>query len=141
MPTLPVSGALRAGQQQVFGGIEDTTLKTVSAKAGNTFRTNVGLVETTGQPATVKLSIFFADGLNLSGGSPNGTLTVPLAGHEFKQLNGIVRQVLGDVRDTRYGDLHNVQVKVEVLSGSTGSVVPFITLTDNGTNDTVLRTE
>ncbi|HVT04509.1 MAG TPA: hypothetical protein VHL58_14170 [Thermoanaerobaculia bacterium] len=141
VPTLPVSGALRSGQSQILGGIEDSTLKTQNAKAGNTFRTNVGLVETTGQPATVKLSIFFADGLNLSGGSANGTLNVTLAGHEFKQLNGIVRQVLGADRDTRYGDLHNVQVKVEVLSGSTGSVVPFITLTDNGTNDTVLRTE
>jgi len=141
VPTLPVSGALRSGQSQIFGGIEDTTLKTQNAKAGNTFRTNVGLVETSGQPATVKLSIFFADGLNLSAGNPNGTLMLTLAGHEFKQLNGIVRQVLGADRDTRYGDLHNVQVKVEVLSGSTGSVVPFITLTDNGTNDTVLRTE
>ncbi|HVT02540.1 MAG TPA: hypothetical protein VHL58_04085 [Thermoanaerobaculia bacterium] len=141
VPTLPLSGSLKSGQSQIFGGIEDTTLATVSLHAGNTFRTNVGLVETGGQSAMVKLSLFFADGLNLVAGAPNGTLTMTLSPHEFKQLNGIVRQIIGSDRDTKFGDLHNVQLKIEVLTGSAGAVTPFITATDNGTNDTALRTE
>lgn len=141
VPTLPLSGSLRSGQSQIFGGLEDTTLATVTLHAGNTFRTNVGLVETAGQSATVKLSVFFSDGLRLVAGAPNGTLTVSLNPHEFKQLNGIVRQIIGAERDTKFGDLHNVQLKVEVVAGSAGAVTPFLTATDNGTNDTALRTE
>jgi len=141
VPTLPLSSALKAGQSQLFGGIEDVTLKTQLAKAGGTFRTNLALFETTGQPVTLRVTLFFSDGKNLVGGGASGTQTYSLNPHQFLQLNGLVRQILGtDIRDSAYGDLHNVQVKVEILSGS-GAVVPFITATDNGTSDTVLRTE
>jgi len=140
VPTLPLSGALKSGQSQIFGGIEDANLKTQNAGAGNTYRTNLALVETAGGSVTVRVSVFFADGTRLVGGGANGERTLSLTSHQFLQLNGVVRQILGTSRDTTFGDLHNVQVKIDVLSG-TGAVVPFITATDNGTNDTVLRTE
>lgn len=141
VPTVALSSALKSGESRVFGGLEDTTLDTVGKQTGNTYRTNAGLVETAGQSATVKLSLYFATGYDLASGAPNGSLTVTLAPHEFRQLNGVVRQIVGVDRDVRFGDLHNVKLKVEVLSGSLGAVVPFVTATDNGTNDTALRVE
>ena len=51
-----------------------------------------------------------------------------------------MRSVIGDSRDTAFGDLSGVQVRVEVVDGD-GSVIPYVTSTDNGTGDTVLRTE
>ena len=37
-------------------------------------------------------------------------------------------------------NLDNVQVRIDVLGGD-GAIIPYATLTDNGTGDTVLRTE
>ncbi|HVT04502.1 MAG TPA: Ig-like domain-containing protein [Thermoanaerobaculia bacterium] len=139
VPTLALNKALAKGQFQTFGGIEDTNIKTQNNRSGNTFRTNIALVETRGVAVSVRVSVSFANGTSLAGGS-NGMKNFDLTPHQFLQLNGVVRQILGASRDTNYGDLHNVQVKIEVIDGG-GAVIPFVTSTDNGTNDTVLRTE
>ncbi len=137
--TLGASSALGVGEYRVFGGLEDTTLDTVNSGRGATFRTNLGLVEVSGTAATVKVSVSFADGKELVAGGSDGEIEVNLPANGFTQLSGVVRSVLGSARDTDYGDLHGVQVRVEVESG--GAVVPYVTSTDNGTGDTVLRTE
>jgi len=139
VPTMPLSGAISLGDSRVFGGIEDSTVSTVSSKQGGTFRSNFGLVETSGKSVTISVSVSFADGTQLVAGGVNGSATYTLAANEYKQLNGIVQSVMGDAR-SNYGDLHNVAVTFSIVSGS-GSVIPFITSTDNGTGDTVLRTE
>ncbi|HVT02641.1 MAG TPA: hypothetical protein VHL58_04610 [Thermoanaerobaculia bacterium] len=140
VPTLPMSAALRAGESRLFGGLEDSPLTTIQSARAATFRTNFGLVETTRNPATVRVSVFFSDGKQLAQGGPVASQTYSLAPNEFRQLSGLVKSIVGDSRETMYGDLHNVQVRFEIISG-TGAVVPFVTSTDNGTGDTVLRTE
>jgi len=138
--TLGDSAALTNGEYRVFGGLEDTTIETVSSGRGATFRTNLGLVEVSGNAATVRVTVTFADGNELAAGGADGTLDIAMQPNGFVQLSGLVRSVLGDARDTSLGDLSGVQVRVEVLSGD-GTVIPYVTSTDNGTGDTVLRTE
>jgi hypothetical protein len=138
--TLGESAALKSGEFRVFGGLEDTTLETVSSGRGATFRTNLGLVEVSGKAATILVSVSFADGNELAAGGSDGTREIALEPNGFIQLSGVVRSVIGDSRDTSLGDLTGVQVRVEVVDGE-GSVIPYVTSTDNGTGDTVLRTE
>jgi len=140
VPTLPLSQSVRAGQSRQFGGVDDSTTSTVGAQRGATFRTNFALFETTGAPATVRVTVLSADGIPITAGEATASKTFPLAPFQFVQYSGLLRTVLGDSRDTSLGDLHNLQVKFEVVDGS-GAVTPFITATDNGTGDTVLRTE
>ncbi len=140
VPTLPESFGIRVGESRLFGGLEDSATVTVQRGSPGTFRTNFALIETSGKAATVTASLLFYNGKQLAAGGANGSLTIQLAPYEYKQFNGMVGAVLGSSRETSYGDLHNVQIKFTVTSGE-GRVVTFVTSTDNGTGDTVLRTE
>ncbi len=90
---------------------------------------------------TVRVSVLFFDGRQLAAGGAVGAKSYSLAPHEFRQLTAIVSEVLGSaVREANFGDLDNVQVKVEV-TGGTGGVLAYASSTDNGTGDTLLRIE
>jgi hypothetical protein len=132
--------ALAAGNSRIFGGLEDSTTATVLAGQGATFRTNLALIEIGGATATARVSVYFPDGRQLAAGGAQGVKDYALQPNQFLQLNGLLKQVIGDSRETELPDLRGVEVKIEVISGS-GSVIPFVTSTDNGTGDTVLRTE
>lgn len=138
--TVPASIGLKNGQSRTFGGLEDSTTATVTSKRGATFRTNVGLIEISGQPATARVSVFFATGTQLAAGSANAVKEYTLQPNGYLALNGIVKQLVGESRETELPDLRGVSVKVEVVAGG-GTVIPYVTATDNGTNDTVLRLE
>ena len=138
--TVPPAMALRTGEARTFGGLEDSTTATVVSKQGATFRTNVGLIEISGQAATARVSVYFADGAQLAAGGANASKDFALAPNQYMQLTGVVKAVVGDARDTEFPDLRGVSVKVEVIGGS-GAIIPYVTSTDNGTNDTLLRTD
>jgi hypothetical protein len=137
---VPASIGLDGGSSRLFGGLEDSTSETVFSRRGGTFRTNAGLVEVAGEAATVRVSVYFSTPTQLSSGGAVAAKDFELPAHGFVALNGIVRQIVGDSRDSSYPDLRDVSVKVEVLGGA-GTVIPFVTMTDNGTNDTLLRVE
>ncbi|MFA6957840.1 MAG: hypothetical protein WC538_18395 [Thermoanaerobaculia bacterium] len=138
--TVPPSIGLKLGEARTFGGLDDSTTATVSSKQGATFRTNVGLIEVSGQQATARVSVYFATGTQLAAGGANATKDYVVPPNGYLALNGIVRQIVGDSREIEFGDLHGVSVKVEVVDGA-GTIIPYVTATDNGTNDTLLRTE
>jgi len=140
VPTLPISSALNVGDSRVFGGVEDSMTTTVASQRGGTFRTNFALVETAGKSAIVQVSVYFADGMQLTSGQANGSKNFTVGPNQYLQVNGVVQAILGSSRETSFGDLHNVEVRFDVMSGD-GAVVPFVTSTDNGTGDTVLRTQ
>ena len=139
VPALTMASAIGAGQSKVIGGLKDSTAATTAAGTAASFRTNIGLVEVTGSPVTVRVSVLFADGKQLAAGTV-GAKDYQLVGREFRQLNAIVSEILGAQRETQFGNLDNVQVKVEVVGG-TGRILAYATLTDNGSGDTVLRME
>ncbi|MBI2212429.1 MAG: hypothetical protein HYU52_02190 [Acidobacteria bacterium] len=138
--TVPPALGLELGESRTFGGLEDSTTATVTSKQGATFRTNIGLIEVSGQAATARVSVYFATGTQLAAGGATAVKDFALTPNGYLALNGIVRQIVGDSRDSEFPDLRGVSVKVEVVSGS-GTIVPYATATDNGTNDTVLRLE
>jgi hypothetical protein len=59
--------------------------------------------------------------------------------NQFIQINGITADILGAARDT-FGDLRGVEADFQVISGD-GAVAIYTSSTDNGTGDSILRTE
>jgi hypothetical protein len=138
VPTLPATAGLVAGESKLFGAVDDTTRAAVQAGAPGTFRTNFGLVETGGGTAVVRVHARFFNGTPLTTVVGGGWRDFPLKPYELVLATGFLNTILGEARETTFGDLHDIQARFEVLSG-TGRVVPFITTTDNGTGDTLLR--
>ncbi|MGK2857788.1 MAG: hypothetical protein ACSLFQ_11340 [Thermoanaerobaculia bacterium] len=140
VPTLTSSFALGAGKSRTFGGLPDTNVKTVNLATPGTFRTNFGFVEVDGQPALVRVSALYANGLQLASGGATASLDIQVGAGEFRLYNGMLKAILGPGRDTTLDDVANVQLRFDVLSGS-GRIIPFVTTTDNGTGDTVMQVE
>jgi Leucine-rich repeat (LRR) protein len=141
VPTLGQAAALRAGQSVVFGGLEDSTAVTTENRTPATFRTNIGLVEIDGAPVRVRVAVLLFDGTQLAAGGETAARVVDLAPRQWHQLNAIVGEIVGrEAREATCGELRNIQVRVDVVSGD-GAVIAYATETDNGTGDTVLRLE
>ncbi|HEX4936777.1 MAG TPA: hypothetical protein VFV33_26530, partial [Gemmatimonadaceae bacterium] len=138
VPAMAVSAAMQAGDLRRLAGIDDAALATINAAKPATFRSNLALMEVTGQPAIVRVTLRFI--------YPSGKATASgvvskdyfLNGNQFV-LNSLTRDILGASRDT-IGDLENVVVEIAVTGGD-GRVAFFVSSVDNGTGDTVLRVE
>ena len=125
---------------QSFGSLDDSARGTVLGAQPGTFRTNFGLLEVTGNSVRVRVTLRFS--------YPAGT-KLPLAGsaskdytlnpNQFLLLSGIAAEILGASRDT-LGDLHGLEADFQVLDGN-GAVALFTSSVDNGTGDSILRTE
>jgi hypothetical protein len=140
LPVLPVTASLTNGQSKRFSGVGDASAKTIAAGTSATFRSSLILVETAGQAATVRVSVWYT--------FPAGTLVSAqtVSSKEFNVnpnqllvINDLARAIIGSQRDS-YGDLRDMQVDVEVVGGS-GKVMPFLESIDNGSGDIVMRSE
>ncbi|MBI2215413.1 MAG: hypothetical protein HYU52_17320 [Acidobacteria bacterium] len=142
VPTLATSAALKPGDTRRIGGIDDAALSTISAARPGTFRTNFGLVEASGKSATVRVTLrySYANGAALAATTATASKDYALAPNQFLLLTSIAKELIGSDRDTRFGDLRNMQVDFSVTAGD-GSVIPFVSSTDNGTGDTILRVD
>jgi hypothetical protein len=138
VPVLARSAGLRLGQSQIFAGIEDARKVTIDARQGGTYRTQVGLVETTGEPVTVRATMLFYDGTSLAATTRSRDFDV--GANEIRLIGNIARSIIGVDRESSLGDLHDLQLEFRVVSGS-GAVTIFTETFDNGTGDWVLRTE
>jgi hypothetical protein len=135
LPALPLSSAIGGGDLKRFAGVEDA----LSSDPG-TFRTNLVLVETSNQAATVKLTLrytFIAGGLVSA--NAVSSKEYALSASQFLVINNVAGDVIGSQRDA-FGDLHNMELDVEVTGGS-GRVLPFLQTIDNGSGDMVVRTD
>ena len=121
-------------------GFDDAGDDTVNAATPATFRTNVGLIETSGKEVTVRVTlcnVVSENSRSMSASLPNHDYV--LAPNQFLMLHQIAKQVLGDDRDKAFrGDLKNLYVEFQVVEGE-GSVVVFTSSIDNGTGDQVLK--
>ncbi|HLJ73922.1 MAG TPA: hypothetical protein VKU62_05010, partial [Thermoanaerobaculia bacterium] len=139
-PVLPASALLTLGAVRAIGSLQDATTATIAASTPASFRTNFGLVETSGNAATVRVTLRF----NYPAGQKlqavgSAFKDFALAPNQFLQLNNIGSQILGSSRDS-LGDLRGLEVDFQVISGS-GTVAVYTSSIDNGTNDSILRTE
>lgn len=140
VPAMATSAALKLGSLRAIASLEDSALTTVVAARPATFRTNFGMVETSGKSATVRVTIRFTfpAGSKVQG-SATAAKDYNLAPSQFIQINGLTADVLGAARST-FGDLRGVEADFQVVSGD-GAVTVFTSSTDNGTGDSILRTE
>jgi hypothetical protein len=140
VPAMATSAALKLGSLRAIAALEDSAVATVIAARPATFRTNFGMVETSGKSVTVRVTIRFTFP---AGSKVQGAATASkdynLAPSQFIQINGLTADVLGSARTT-FGDLHGVEADFQVVSGD-GAVTIFTSSTDNGTGDSILRTE
>jgi hypothetical protein len=63
----------------------------------------------------------------------------PLAANGFIPPRSLVTDILGSQRDT-VGDLRGIEADFQVVGGN-GAVMVYTSSVDNGTNDSILRTD
>ena len=103
-------------------GLGDPALQILQLEHSANFRTNVGIVELTGNPVKVKVKLLLPD----SRLEPSTDVT--LAPNEFTQLNGLIAGLSPDA------NTYNARVAVEVIEGS-GRVMAYGSVIDNATSD------
>jgi hypothetical protein len=103
-------------------GVGDRALQILQLEQSQNFRSNLGLVELTGQPAHVRITLTVPD----SRSSP--VTELDLGGNEFNQLGSVIASMLPGK------DVYNARIAVEVISG-TGRVSAYGSVIDNATQD------
>lgn len=101
----------------------DRPLEVLQLEQSDQFRSNLGLVELTGNPVTVRVSLYQPDS------KLTPSLDVHLDPNQFVQLNGVIAQFLGTGTQT-----YNSRVTVEVTDG-TGRVSAYGSVIDNQSLD------
>lgn len=140
VPTLAASSALDAGDVTRFGGIADTARGTIEGGAPATFRTNFGMVETSGNSVTVRVTLHFDIPGTLASQRAVASHDYVLGAHEFLLVQNVARAILGEDRETILGDLSNLEVEFEHVAG-TGRAMVFTSSVDNGTGDSILSAQ
>lgn len=129
----PLSAAIRLGQVQQISGIGVSSIATAQGRKPGTFRTNLGLVEASGQPARVRVSVKYADAKSLTFGALT-SFEVDLDPNE----SVLISDFSSRIPVTAAGkDLRNVSLEFRVIEGE-GAVVACASSIDNGTGDSIL---
>ncbi len=140
LPVVPLSAAIASGDLKRFPGVEDGSVSSRQSTAGGTFRNNLVLVETTDHEVTVRVTLRYAFlASSLLSATVVNTKEYTIGASQYVIINNVIRDVAGEVRDT-FGDLHNVQVDVEVSSGA-GRIIAFLQSIDNRSGDSIVRTD
>jgi len=88
----------------------------------------------------VRVSVYYSDPQSLAAGAKLGSKEITLEPNQFLSESNLVQAVIGPDRQTKFRDLTGVQVQFDVI-GSTGAVLVYTSSVDNGTGDSILRTE
>ena len=88
----------------------------------------------------MRAAVYLNDPRSLVAGTAAGSTLCELAPNGFLSVSNLVEAIVGPGRETLYNDLEGVQVKFEIVS-STGSLMIYTSSVDNGTGDSILRTE
>lgn len=140
VPTLALASSLSAGEIAQFAGVSDASLETIQDELPATFRTNFGLVETAGEPTTIRVVVRFSIPQTTSNAIVEASKNYDLAPNQFLLLGNLVRTILGAESQELIGDVNNVEVRFEHIGG-TGRAAVFTSSVDNGTGDSILRVE
>ena len=98
------------------------SLQLLQLEQSDRYRTNIGLAETNGQPATVEVLLFLPDS------KVTPVYTVPLEANQFVQFPLTVFNA---------GTVYNGRVSIKVISGS-GKVTAYGSIIDSATGDPTL---
>jgi hypothetical protein len=112
---------IAATTPQEATGAGDRPLHIVGIEESQAMRTNVGVYETSGAPATVDLTVTTADG------RASAHVSLDLQPYEFRQLSSILRSI-------GYTDTYNASVDITVKSGQ-GRVGGYASVIENVSGD------
>jgi Leucine-rich repeat (LRR) protein len=139
VPALAASDGLRLGQSESFFGLEDALPAAVAARLPGAYRVDLGLIESAGAAVKVRVTLSFYDGRALLAVSIP-TRTFDLGPKQILRISDIATAILGEATRSSLGDLHDVQVRIEVIQGE-GAVTPFIESIEASSGDSVFRVE
>jgi hypothetical protein len=135
------ASAMKLGDMKRISGFDDADAKTIGASMPATFRTNLGLVETSGKPVTLRITLHFRHPQSSKATVVGaGSREYNLGGHAFHLLNNVAKEILGPHRDLLQGNLKDLFLDVEIVSGE-GTAIVFTSSVDNGTADQVFKLE
>jgi hypothetical protein len=100
-------------------GAGERALQILQLESSSAYRTNLGLVETSGAPATFDITVL------PEGSKVSAKLTMELAANEFRQIS---------LADFALGTMYNTRVTVKVTSGS-GRITAYGSVIDQITQD------
>jgi hypothetical protein len=100
-------------------GLGDRTLQLLQLESSSAYRTNIGLVETSGSPVTVQVTVIPEDS------KVAANLSFDLNPNEFRQFS---------IGDFGFGTMYNARVSVKVIAG-TGKVTAYGSVIDQITQD------
>jgi hypothetical protein len=103
-------------------GAGDRALQVLQLEESQNFRSNLGLAELTGNPATVRVTLYMQEH------KVTASTEVQLKANEFRQLNRVIALMTGST------NVYNARVAVQVVSG-TGRVTAYGSVIDNDTLD------
>lgn len=112
---------IEAGTANDAASRTNRALQILQLEESERFRSNVGVVEVTGEPVSLEISAVVPDS------KVETRMLVQLEGNELKQIGRIFQQ-LG------LGRVYNGRVAVKVISGS-GKVLAYGSVIDNSTGD------
>ena len=139
LTAIPSTAGVAAGQAKRFTGFSDAAASTVSARTAGTYRNSLVLVETDGQPVSVRATLRYAFSAgSLVSATTTSSREFVLTPFEYRRLDDLAQAIIGPQRSS-FGDLRNLQLDIEVTGG--GRVVPALEQSDNASGDVTLRTE
>jgi len=140
LPAIPSSAALGNGQGKRFTGVDDASAKTIAAGTPSTYRSTLMLIETSGQSASVRVTLRynFVAGATVSSQAVSSK-DFALGPNQELTIADLAHAIIGSQRDA-FGDLRNMQVDIDVTDGS-GKVLPFMKSIDNASGDIAVRAE
>lgn len=120
VPAVPESRVAEPGERVRLIGLASTPDPSIGT------RTNIGVVNLEPVPATVRIRLY--DGAKGSSGYL-GSFVVRLQGHEWRQLNDVLRQLTDRVVTEAYAIVHT--------EAGGGRFLAYASVIDNGTGDAV----
>ena len=137
IPVVTTDTGLQEGSRHVFSMVSDAGDRSVRRAVPGTYRTALGLVESSGQPVNVGVRIRSVAGAPVA--ALGGVRHYRLGGFQAVLLDEVAKELLGSVR-SGLGDLQEIEIEVTVTEGP-GRIVPFVLSLDNGSGDAIMRME
>lgn len=134
VPLMPRSIAKARGVVSPFT-FDDSPV--TDASTNGTFRTDLGLIETAGAEARVRVTIYYPP-KTASAAVVVPTAEFVVAPNQSLTIDNIVEVLVGKERRQDLADLYGVSLKAQVISGE-GRVIAFLVQRDNVTGEWLLR--
>lgn len=138
LPVVPDTAAIAPTESKRFVGADDSSAETFAAKATGSSRLSLVLIETSGIATTLRVTLRFASNGARTVTQQSAAQTYTVSPGANLIINDLCTSVIGAQQRASFGDLRNLQIDIDVLTG--GKILPFLESVDGATNDVTMRT-